>query len=165
MIASCNKIFIHVTTGHGLSCQTAELLFLVWALSLWPTEQCYDRSNQVYKLIWWLCGELQLKVRLKYFNYHSCLHPCMHFITLIPTSRCQSTCSTTHKNKCEPAIIFFTGSLLASGLQYRHSVVSVDTHSSQHHRGAFLAADNKHRAEWTLQSRLHTTERGGPYTA
>ena len=28
-----------------------------------------------------------------------------------------------------------------------------------------MAADNKHRAEWTLQSRLHTAERGGPRTA
>lgn len=106
MIASCNKIFIHVTTGHGLSCQTAELLFLGWALSLWPTEQCYNRANQVCKLIGRPCDELELKVSLQYFNYHSCLHPCVHFIILIPTAKCQSICSTTHKNKCEPAIIF-----------------------------------------------------------
>ncbi len=47
---------------------------------------------------------------------------CMHFIRLIPMSRCQRTCSTTHQNHCEPAIIFLqalswpqaysTGSLL-----------------------------------------------------
>lgn len=56
------------------------------------------------------------------------IHMCMWFIILIPVSRCQHTCSTTHQNHCEPAIIFFfTGSLLASGLQYRESVVSVDT--------------------------------------
>lgn len=53
-----------------------------------------------------------------------CMYEClsMHFILLIPTSRCQHTCSTTHQNISEPAIIFLqapscpraysTGSLL-----------------------------------------------------
>lgn len=32
----------------------------------------------------------------------------------------------------------------------------------QHHRAAFLPADNTGEAEWTLRSRLHAAARGGP---
>lgn len=31
LIATCNKIFIHVMTGQGCSCQAEELLSVAWA--------------------------------------------------------------------------------------------------------------------------------------
>lgn len=93
-------------------------------------------------------------------------------------SPCRCTCSSTHENIGEPAIIFFTGSLLASGRRtgslhwctcrrpppspHPPSTLRPSAASTGGITGAaFLAADNEHGTEWTLESRLHTAEVGG----
>lgn len=133
----------------------------------------------MYNLINWQCTDLEFKDTCKFkvfqliqlFQLGKYIYVGYIYIhTVYVLYHCITHMAHMFHHTSEPLLAcyyLFTGSPLASGLQYRQSVVSVDTpsSSSQHHRAAFLAADNKHRADWTLQSRLHTAERGGPYAA
>lgn len=116
-------------------------------------------------------GSRKSEVNLEYCNHSTILKWCCKRMSACPcalsfTSRCQNTCSSTHQTIPEPAIIFLQAlswpQAYSTGSPLYHTPSS--SSSRQHHRAAFLAADNKRGAEWTLQSSLQAAERRGSYT-
>lgn len=106
LIASCNKknhschnrTWLLLPNSRVSSTEVNTCIFLLMDFK--------QENLSTIRLIGW---QFQISVITGIWNGD--IHMCMWFIILIPVSRCQHTCSTTHQNHCEPAIIFFLQAL------------------------------------------------------